>query len=126
MDASAALLPPLSPTDTLRAALVRSLIAAHRPELADFVSAADLKLELPGIWIWPEAAFGSVSPAWLEPRLLAAAIEGGLPLEWIRVLATDPRERAGTCDPAGKTAGVVVPVLWQPGAGRRRLLPRLL
>jgi hypothetical protein len=29
---------------------------------------------------------------WREPRLLGAAIEGGLPLEWIRVLETDPRE----------------------------------
>jgi hypothetical protein len=72
---------------------MRSLIAAHRPELVDFLSAADLRLELPGVWIWPEAAFGSVSAAWLEPRLLAAAIEGGLPLEWIRVLETDSRER---------------------------------
>jgi hypothetical protein len=93
MYASAAVFPPLSPTEALRAALMRSLIAAHRPELADFLSSADLKLELPGIWIWPEAAFGSVSPAWLEPRLLAAAIESGLPLEWIRVLETGPREQ---------------------------------
>ena len=90
MSAYAAVFPPLSPTDTLRAALMRSLVAAHRPELADFISAADLKLELPGIWIWPEAAFGPVNAAWLEPRLLAAAIESGLPLEWIRVLAADP------------------------------------
>jgi hypothetical protein len=34
-----------------------------------------------------------VSAAWLEPRLLAAAIEGGLPLEWIRVLQTAPNNQ---------------------------------
>jgi hypothetical protein len=40
------------PSDALRAALMRSLVAAHHPELADIV----------------------------------AALESGLPVEWIRVL----------------------------------------
>jgi hypothetical protein len=71
---------------------MRSLVAAHRPELADFLSSAEIDLDFPGLWVRPEAAFGSVSSAWLEPRLLAAAIESGLPLEWIRVLETGRRD----------------------------------
>jgi hypothetical protein len=63
-----------------------SLYRAHRPELADLVASAELDLDYPGIWIRPGASFGSVSAAWLEPRLLAAATEGGLSLEWVHVL----------------------------------------
>ena len=93
------LLPP-SPVQALRRALIASLYAAHRPELADVVAAADLALELPGLWLRP--ADSSLSSAWLEETLWAAAVSSGLALSWIRVLAAgsegaDPRSavRAG-------------------------------
>jgi len=60
---------------------------AHRPELADLVASADLDLDFPGLWLRPQASFRSLNPAWLEPRLLSAAVEGGLRVEWIHVLS---------------------------------------
>jgi hypothetical protein len=65
---------------------MRSLIAAHRPELADLVASADLGLELPGICLKPHTP--GLSAAWLEGKLFTAAVESGLPLEWIRFLET--------------------------------------
>jgi hypothetical protein len=73
-----------SPSDALRAALMHSLVAAHRPELADLVASAELDLEFPGIWLRPHAT--GLNAAWLAGTLWAAAVESGLPLEWIRVL----------------------------------------
>jgi hypothetical protein len=67
---------------------MRSLIAAHRPELADLVASADLDLAFPGIWLQPHTP--GVSAAWLAGKLFTAAVESGLPLEWIRVLETGP------------------------------------
>jgi hypothetical protein len=58
-----------------------SLVAAHRPELADLVASADLDLDFPGLWLRPHD-----SAAWLAGKLFAVAVESGLPLEWIRVL----------------------------------------
>jgi hypothetical protein len=63
---------------------MHSLVAAHRPELADPVASADLDLEFPGLWLRPHDS--GLNAAWLELRLFSAAIESGLPLEWIRVL----------------------------------------
>jgi hypothetical protein len=79
---------PTSPLARLRSALVTSLYQDHRPELADLIASAELFLESSGLWVQPEAGFGTVSPAWLEPHLLTAALEAGLPLDWIRVLST--------------------------------------
>lgn len=78
---------PSSPADALRSALIDSLHAAHRPELADVVASADLAVDFPGLWLRPEASFSSLNPAWLEPWLLSAAVESGLPVEWIHVLS---------------------------------------
>jgi len=75
---------PSSPADALRSALIDSLHAAHRPELADLVAAADLAPEFPGLWLRP--LDGSLSPAWLEGQLAEAALESGLPFASIRVL----------------------------------------
>ncbi len=74
-----------SPADAVRQALIDSLHAAHRPELADLVAAADLALDFPGVWLRPAAA--GLDAAWLERTVLAASVANGLPLEWIRVLA---------------------------------------
>jgi hypothetical protein len=68
---------------------MHSLVAAHRPELADLVASADLDLEFPGLWLRPHDA--SIGAAWLAGKLFAAAIESGLPLEWIRVLPESER-----------------------------------
>ncbi len=76
---------PSSPADALRSALIGSLHAAHRPELADVVASADLAVDLPGVWLRPLDR--SLSPAWLEGKLFEAAVEAGLPLSWIRVLS---------------------------------------
>jgi hypothetical protein len=76
------------PCDALRIALMSSLVAAHRPEWADPAASADLDLEFPGLWLRPHAA--GLNAAWLEPRLLSAAVKSGLPLEWIRVLLETP------------------------------------
>ncbi len=76
---------PSSPADALRAALIDSLHAAHRPELADLVAAADLALAFPGVWLRPAA--DDLDSAWLERTLLEASVANGVPLEWIRVLA---------------------------------------
>jgi len=65
--------------------LIDSLHAAHRPELADVVAAADLAPEFPGLWLRPAA--GDLDSAWLERTLFAASVANGLPLEWIRVLS---------------------------------------
>jgi len=78
---------PSSPAHAIRTALIHSLHHAHRPELADLVASADLDLDFPGLWLRPQDAFNSVSTAWLEQRLLAASVEGGLPVEWIHVLS---------------------------------------
>ena len=84
MPLSLVLSPPSSPADALRAALIDSLHAAHRPELADLVASADLALDFPGVWLRPVA--GDLDSAWLERTLLAASVANGLPLEWVRVL----------------------------------------
>jgi hypothetical protein len=89
MSAVPHLFPPSSPSDLLRAALMRSLAAAHRPELADLVAAADLDLDFPGLWLQPHHS--GLSAAWLEAKLWAAAVESGLPLAWIRVLPESGR-----------------------------------
>ena len=83
--------PLLSPSDTLRAALMHSLVAAHRPELADLVASADLDLDFPGLWLRPHDS--GLNAIWLEPRLFSAAAESGLPLAWIRVLSGNWRGR---------------------------------
>jgi hypothetical protein len=70
-----------------------SPVAAHRPELADPVASADLDLESPALWLRPHDS--GVSAAWLAGTLFAAAVESGLPLEWIRVLPqTEPGREA--------------------------------
>jgi hypothetical protein len=84
MLAVAPAVPPSFPSDVLRAALMHSLIAAHRPELADPVASADLNLEFPGLWLRPHDS--GLSAAWLAGKVWAAAVESGLPLAWIRVL----------------------------------------
>jgi hypothetical protein len=72
---------------------MHSLVAAHRPELADLVAAADLAVEFPGLWLRPHDS--GIGAAWLAGKLLAAAIESGLPLAWIRVLPeTEPGREA--------------------------------
>ena len=76
----------LSPTDSVRLALMQSLYYCHRPELADLVEAAELVLDLPGIWLRPDASFGEVGAAAVERALLEASTEAGLPLAWIRLL----------------------------------------
>lgn len=78
----------LTPLDSVRLSLMQSLHHAHRPELADLVETADLVLDLPGVWLRPADAFAGVSAALLEPALLEAITEAGLPLSWIRVLGT--------------------------------------
>jgi hypothetical protein len=85
MPLSRVLSPASSPADAVRQALIGSLYAAHRPELADLVAAADLSLDFPGLWLRPQDS--SVGSAWLERKLLDAALASGLPLAWIRVLA---------------------------------------
>ncbi len=85
MPLSLVLSAPSSPADALRAALIDSLHAAHRPELADLVAAADLAVAFPGVWLRPAA--GGLDAAWLERTLFEASVANGLPLEWIRVLA---------------------------------------
>jgi hypothetical protein len=93
MFAVAPAFPLPSPSETLRIALMRSLVAAHRPELADPVASAELDLEFPGIWLRPQTP--GLSAAWLAGKLFAAALESGLPLEWIRVLSgTGPSREA--------------------------------
>jgi hypothetical protein len=79
---------PASPLDQLRSALVTSFYQEHRPELADLIESAELLVDGPGVWVRPAPSFRGVSPAWLEPHLLTAALEAGLPLEWIRVVST--------------------------------------
>lgn len=74
-----------SPADALRAALIDSLHAAHRPEVADVVAAADLALDFPGLWLRPAAA--GLDSAWLEQTVFEASVANGLPLQCIRVLA---------------------------------------
>lgn len=76
--------PLASPSDAFRAALMGSLIAAHRPELADLVASADLDLDYPGLWLRPHAS--DLNAGWLAGTLWAAAVESGMPLAWIRVL----------------------------------------
>ena len=79
------------PLDALRAAWMGCLVAAHRPELADPAASADL--DYPGIWLRPLDS--GVGAAWLAAKLFAAALESGLPLEWIRVLPeTEPGREA--------------------------------
>ena len=77
--------PPCSPADAVRQALIGSLYRVHRPELADLVASADLAVDLSVVWLRPLDR--SLSSAWLEQRLLSAALEGGLPVEWIHVLS---------------------------------------
>jgi hypothetical protein len=63
---------------------MESLYHAHRPELADIVALADLTLDFPGVWLRPRDA--SLSSAWLEAKLWAAALEDGVPVSWIQVV----------------------------------------
>jgi hypothetical protein len=70
-----------------------SPVAAHRPELADPVASAELGLDFPGVWLRPDDS--GVSAAWLAAKLWAAAVESGLPLEWIRVLPEIPGSGQG-------------------------------
>ncbi len=74
-----------SPADAVRAALIDSLHAVHRPELADLVASADLALDFPGVWLRPAA--DGLDAAWLEQTVFEASVANGLRLEWIRVLA---------------------------------------
>jgi hypothetical protein len=60
----------------------------HRPELADLVATASLELEFPGLWVRPHTP--GLSVAWLAGKLFTAAVESGLPLEWIRVVEAGP------------------------------------
>ncbi len=85
MPLSRVLSAPSSPADALRAALIDSLHAAHRPELADLVAPADLALAFSGVWLRPAA--DDLDSAWLERTMLEASVANGVPLEWIRVLA---------------------------------------
>ena len=84
MPLSLTLSAPSSPAEVLRAALIDSLHAAHRPELADLVASADLAFDFPGVWLRPAAA--DLDAVWLEQTVLAASVANGLPLQWIRVL----------------------------------------
>ncbi len=80
----------LSPTDSVRLALMQSLYYCHRPELADLVESAELVLDLPGIWLRPDDSFREVGATAMERTLLEASTEAGLPLTWIRVLVSSP------------------------------------
>lgn len=62
----------------------------HRPELADLVISAELLPDREGLWVQPSAAFSDLSPAWLEPKLFAAAISSGLAVAWVHVLPGTP------------------------------------
>ena len=104
-----------SPADALRAALVHSLHAAHRPELADVVASADLALDFPGVWLRPAA--GGLDAAWLE-RPFGRLGRDRLPLEWVRVLSGAAGQGSGPLRkprwlPAREAAGLVVPGLRQ-------------
>jgi hypothetical protein len=65
--------PLLSLSADLRTALLGCLAAAHRPELAD--------PDFPGLWLRPHDS--GLNAAWLAGKLWAAALESGLPLEWM-------------------------------------------
>jgi hypothetical protein len=91
MLAVAPAVPPSFPSDVLRAALMHSLAAAHRPEWADPAASADLDLEFPRLWLRPHDS--GLNAAWLELRLFSATVESGLPLAWIRVLSGNWRGR---------------------------------
>jgi len=71
-----------------------SLHRIHRPELADVVASADLTFDFSGVWLRPLDP--SLSPAWLEGQLAEAALESGLPLASIRVLAAAGQGSGGT------------------------------
>jgi hypothetical protein len=86
MDASTAFLRLSEPVDVVRSRLMASCGHGHRPELADLIATARLELEFPGLWVWPHTP--GLNAAWLAAKLLTAAVESGLPLEWIRVLET--------------------------------------
>ena len=77
-------MPPVSPLDQLRSALIISLYKGHRHELADLVASAALELDLPGLWITPRET--GLSALWLEEQLSAAALESGLSFSWIHVV----------------------------------------
>ncbi len=89
-------LPPSSPADAVRQALIGSLYRVHRPELADLVASADLAVDLSGVWLRPTD--GTLSSAWLEGQLVEAALESGLPFASIRVLAAGQGSGAGRTD----------------------------
>ncbi len=50
------------------------------------VASADLAYDWAGVWLRPQDS--SLSSTWLERQLLEAALESGLPLASIHVLAT--------------------------------------
>jgi hypothetical protein len=81
--------PSLIPSqrDVVRSALMTSLHEEHRPELADLIESAEILVDRRGVWVRPATSFSSLSASWLEPRLLAAAVRGGLPVEWVRVVS---------------------------------------
>jgi hypothetical protein len=76
----------MSAPDPLRHTLIASLYRDHRPELADLVASAALCLDSPGLWVQPAPEFDGLSPQFLEPLLLSAAIEAGLPFAWIHLV----------------------------------------
>ncbi len=86
--------PVFSPARALRHALMSSLYAAHRPELADVVDSAELALDFPGVWLRP--ADPALSPAWLEEKLEAAALASVVAVDWIRVVRA-AGQGSGTC-----------------------------
>lgn len=68
-----------TPHAAVRSALIASLYREHRPELADLIETAELCLDFPGLWVWPDPSFASLRPAWLEDRLLSAAPRSRFP-----------------------------------------------
>lgn len=76
----------MSPADPFRSTLIASLYRDHRPELADLVASAALCLDAPGLWVQPALEFDGLSAEFLEPLLLAAATEAGLPFAWIHLV----------------------------------------
>lgn len=78
---------PLSFENAVRLRLIVSLYEEHRPELADLVESAELQITDEGLWVRPDAGYAGVSSGWLEPRLLSAALEGGLAITTVQVLA---------------------------------------
>ena len=88
--------PPLLPTPFARL-WSAPCIRFTGPELADLVAAADLTYDWAGVWLRPQDS--SLSSTWLERQLLEAALESGLPLASIRVLAAAAGQGSGAGEP---------------------------